>query len=35
MVDDLLAAGLRTALDVGFGTGKLALALMMRGVDAA
>lgn len=32
MVDDLVAAGPRTALDVGCGTGKLARALMMRGV---
>ena len=33
MVDDLVAAGPRTALDVGCGTGKLAKALLSRGVD--
>ena len=33
MVDDLVAAGPRTALDVGCGTGKLATALLSRGVD--
>ncbi len=33
MVDDLVAAGPRTALDVGCGTGKLATALLKRGVE--
>ena len=32
MVDDLVSAGPRTALDVGCGTGKLSAALMGRGV---
>jgi len=33
LVDDLLAMGPRTALDVGCGTGKLARVLMARGVE--